>query len=131
MWLKFLDFFFLYFHLVFTVFNLFGWIFKRTRKLNFITLSITGASWFILGIWYGIGYCPLTDWHWQVMQQLGRHDMPNSYIKFLIDEFTGLDVNAQMVDYGVFILFFAAFIISAWLNFKGRNKKKPVESTST
>ena len=65
------------------------------------------------------------------MQQLGRHDMPNSYIKFLIDEFTGLDVNAQMVDYGVFILFFAAFIISAWLNFKGRNKKKPVESTST
>ncbi|MCD4791284.1 MAG: DUF2784 domain-containing protein, partial [Bacteroidales bacterium] len=76
---KFLDTFFVVFHTALIIFNLFGWIWKPTRRLNLITLLLTGASWFILGIFYGIGYCPLTDWHWQVLHKLGIYDVPNSY----------------------------------------------------
>lgn len=116
--LKFLDIFFLSFHTLLIIFNLFGWIYKKTRKINFITLSLTGASWFILGIFYGIGYCPLTDWHWTVVRKLGKTNIPNSYIKYLFDRLTGLDINSLLVDYLTAICFFVALITSLYINFK-------------
>ena len=64
--LSFLDVLLTVFHLTLTLFNLTGWILKKTRKLHLVVLMVTAASWFVLGIWYGWGYCPLTDWHWQV-----------------------------------------------------------------
>ncbi|HPF94086.1 MAG TPA: DUF2784 family protein, partial [Tenuifilaceae bacterium] len=62
-----LDVFFVAFHTLLIAFNLFGWIWWRTRKANLITLLLTGLSWIGLGLFFGIGYCPLTDWHWQVL----------------------------------------------------------------
>ncbi|MBL6990071.1 MAG: DUF2784 domain-containing protein [Bacteriovoracaceae bacterium] len=124
---KVLDQFFIYFHLLFSLFNLFGWIFKKTRLLHLATLLITAFSWFILGIWYGIGYCPLTDWHWQVRVKLGIYDMPNSYIKFLIDEITGMNSDANLVDNLVFTSFVVAVlcsIISNGLDFYRKIKPK-------
>jgi len=119
MWLYvFLDKFFLYFHLLFSFFNLFGWAHAKTRKWNLITLSITAFFWFIVGFRYGFGYCPLTDWHWQVREKLGYTNMPNSYIKFLVDYFTGWDVDAFTVDVATLILFVIAFIVSITLNIR-------------
>ena len=57
MWYTFLNIFFFVFHTVFTLFNMGGWAFPKTRKLHLITLSLTAFSWFILGIWYGWGFC--------------------------------------------------------------------------
>src|SRR5665811_299369 len=75
-----LDIFFLIFHTFLIFFNLFGWIWKRTRKLNLITLSLTGASWLFLGLSVGtLGYCPLTDWHFKILEKLGKTDLPYSY----------------------------------------------------
>lgn len=113
---EFLDIFFFVFHTCLILFNLFGWIWKATRTLNLITLSATAFSWVVLGIWYGFGYCPCTDWHWMVRRELGYADMPNSYIKFLIDELTGLQFAAYTVDLWTGILFFSAFVISIYVN---------------
>ena len=113
---EFLDIFFFVFHTVLTLFNLFGWIWKATRKLNLLTLSATAFSWIVLGIWYGFGYCPCTHWHWMVRRELGYFDMPNSYIKFLLDELTGLNFEAYTVDLWTGILFFSAFVISIYVN---------------
>lgn len=115
--LKFLDIFFLCFHSILVLFNLFGWIWKKTRKLNIITLLLTGASWFILGIFYGWGYCPLTDWHFQVLRKLGKANLPNSYMKYIADRITGLDFNPEIVDILTLILFLMALFISAYFNF--------------
>jgi hypothetical protein len=112
----FLDKFFIIFHTFLALFNLFGWIWQRTRKINLIFLLLTLFSWIILGIWYGIGYCPLTEWHWQVRYNLKLYDMPNSYIKFLLDTLTGLDWNETLVDAGTATLFGSALIISVVLN---------------
>lgn len=113
-----LDIFFIIFHSTLILFNLFGWIWEKTRKLNLITLSLTAFSWIFLGFWYGFGYCPCTDWHWRVRRELGYEDMPNSYIKFLIDELTGMEVAAYTVDLWTAILFAAAFMVSIYVNLK-------------
>lgn len=114
----FLDFAFLFIHTVVIVFNLFGWIWRVTRKANLILLLATAASWFILGIWYGIGYCPLTDWHWQVLRKMGNNNLPNSYVKYLVDRIFGTDISATGVDIWVAILFASALIISIIVNVK-------------
>ncbi len=88
MWLKFLDIFFNVFHILLIIFNLFGWVIKPTRKLNLITVSLTVFSWFFLGLFYGLGYCPLTDLHYHIKGLLGQTNLPNSYIKYLFDNFT-------------------------------------------
>ena len=106
----FLDKFFFVFHSTLMVLILFGWIWRKTRIANLIVVLLTAFSWFILGIWYGFGYCPSTDWHWQVRMKLGHYDMPSSYTKFLIDSLTGMDVNAKLVDiFAVLFLTLALF----------------------
>jgi len=118
--LKFLDYFFLVFHFILILFNLFGWIWRYTRKLNLIILLLTGGSWFILGIFYEFGYCPFTDWHFQVLRKLGHYNLPNSYIKYITDRLTGLDFNAELVDGFTLALFLLALAISVFFNFRKR-----------
>lgn len=122
-----LDIGFIIFHTVLILFNLFGWIWETTRRWNLATLLLTAFSWFGLGIWYGFGYCPCTDWHWIVRRKLGYTDMPNSYIKFLIHQLTGLNIDAAVVDMGTAIFFFLALIISFYVNFKDF-EKRPIVS---
>ncbi|MCC5929766.1 MAG: DUF2784 domain-containing protein [Cyclobacteriaceae bacterium] len=116
--LQFLDTFFIFFHTALILFNLFGWIWKKTRKANFLLLMITLFSWTILGIWYGMGYCPCTDWHWQVRRELGHYDMPASYVKFLLDYFTGQDINPALIDAGTVLGLVLALVASTYTNFK-------------
>lgn len=120
----FLDKFFLYFHLLFSLFNLFGWIHPKTRKWNLITLLITAFFWFVAGFRYGFGYCPLTDWHWQVRERLGHTDMPYSYVKFMVDYFTGWDVDATTVDIVTMILFLLSLVLSVALNIRDHRRSR-------
>ena len=120
-----LDIFFLIFHTFLIFFNLFGWIWKRTRKLNLITLSLTGASWLFLGLSVGtLGYCPLTDWHFKILEKLGKTDLPYSYTKYLVDRLIGLDINATQVDNVTLYTFLAALVISIVLNLRDYKKGK-------
>ena len=112
----FLDQFFFIFHSLIIVFNLFGWIWKKIRLANLIMLLLTAFSWFVLGKWYGFGYCFCTDWHYQIRMKLGYFDMPSSYVKFLIDSLTGLDINAKLVDIFTLIFFLLALIASIITN---------------
>ncbi|MBG0858988.1 MAG: DUF2784 domain-containing protein [Bacteroidales bacterium] len=114
-----LDIFFVVFHSSLVLFNLFGWIWKKTRIYNLITLGVTGASWLLIGLLVGaLGYCPLTDWHFSVLEKLGKTDLPGSYMKYLGDRITGLDIDASLVDRLTLYLFLAALIISLILNIK-------------
>ena len=123
---KILDIFFLLFHSLLVLFNLFGWIWKKTRKVNLITLLLTGGSWFVLGIFYGLGYCPLTDWHFQILRKLGKYNLPNSYMKYIGDRITGLDFNADLVDTLTLICFLLALGFSIFLNVRDWMRKKKV-----
>ena len=111
---KIANYFFFIFHLILIFFNLFGWIPKKLRKWNLVTLSLTAFSWFVLGIFYGFGYCFLTDWHWEVREKLGYSNNSNSYIQFLIKELTGVSVDETLVNTLTAIFFFTAFALSIY-----------------
>ncbi len=128
--LKFLDIFFVIFHTTLILFNLFGWIWKPTRKANLITLSLTFLAWFGLGIFYGIGYCPVTDWHWNVLNQLGQTDLPNSYISYLVLRISGIKPNDTIVDVMTMSLFLIAFGSSIFLNIRDMKEKRRMTKNS-
>jgi hypothetical protein len=124
MWYQFLNYFFFVFHTLFTLFNITGWLFRATRKWNLITLLLTAFSWFVLGIWYGWGYCFCTDWHWQVREHLGYHDQQNSYIHFLLLKLTGINFNQDLVEKATLLIFLVSLAMSVWLNVRDRRKMK-------
>ena len=119
-----LDNFLIFFHTLLILFNLLGWIWKRTRKLNLIILLLVAFSWLILGIWFGIGYCPFTDLHWFIKIELGESNLPYSYIKYLVDFYLGIDSEPVLIDYITAISFACALIISSILNFSAISNEK-------
>ena len=114
--LAFLDVLFLILHSSLVVFNLTGWIWRRTRRWHLAVIGLTVLSWFGLGLFYGWGYCPCTDWHWDVKRALGETNLPNSYIKYYLDRTSGLDWDPQVVDVLVLACGLGALVISVWLN---------------
>ena len=123
-WWHILDYFFIVFHSLVIIVNLFGWIWKKTRKLNLILLTLTGLSWGVLGIFYGMGYCPLTDWHFSVLHKLGEYGLPNSYIKYFLERLTGLSFDADLIDTVTLISFIVALACSIVVNFVWVKRKR-------
>lgn len=114
-----LDIFFVVFHSSLILFNVLGWIWKRTRFLNLILLSLTGASWLFIGSIVGtLGYCPLTDWHFNVLEKLGHTGLPSSYVEYLSERITGLDLKASLVDKITLYVFIVTLAISVILNLR-------------
>jgi len=114
-----LDILFVIFHSSLILFNSFGWIWKKTRAYNLITLSLTGASWLFLGLICGtLGYCPLTDWHFRILEKLGKTELPDSYIKYLFDRLTGLNISPSLTDRMTLYVFLAALLISVYFNLR-------------
>ena len=124
MLLEFLNIFFFVFHTSLMLFNCFGWAWIKTRRMNLVTLLLTAGSWFILGIWFGWGYCLCTDWHWQVRESLGFYDQSFSYVHFLVLKLTGLNFDVELVDKVTVIVFFTSLALSIWLNYWDYRKRK-------
>lgn len=117
------DIFFFVFHISLIFFNLFGWIFKSLRRWNLLTLGLTAFSWFVLGIFYGFGYCFLTDWHWQIRERLGYPTNSNSYIHFLLTTLFPITISEDVVNWLTATLFFAAIALSIVSNVLTRRKR--------
>ncbi len=122
----FLNLFFFVFHSAFIAFVLAGWLWRPARKAHLAAIALTAFSWGVLGIWFGFGYCPCTDWHWRVRMALGYTDMPSSYIKFLVDAVTGWNTNARLVDAVTCIAFVLSAVASVCVNVMDyRGKEEP------
>lgn len=127
--LHFANYFLYAFHTVLILFNLFGWLFPRLKKLNLISLLATFGSWFLVGLWKGWGYCFLTDWHYRVLRSLGERNMPSSYIAFLVEKLTGYLPPAILVDTLTVGLAGLALICSLWVNFRKTRKNSDANYT--
>lgn len=110
-------------HIIITLFNVVGWIFPKTRKLHLITIALTFGSWFILGFWYGFGYCFLTDWHWDVKKKLGETNLPSSFIKYFADKISGKDISTTLVNNVTLIVFIITIILTIYYNFFHKKRK--------
>lgn len=117
-----LDWFFTLLHLVIIGFNLLGWIWPSTRKLHLIVVALTLGCWLILGIWYGLGYCPITDWQWQIKEKLGEVNLPNSFIKYYADKISGQDISSLFIDIVTGVSFTLAIMMTIYVNFIRRKR---------
>lgn len=118
------DTFFMLFHSSIILFNLLGWIWHVTRKWNLALLVLTGLSWSVLGIWYGFGYCPCTDWHWQVLDKLNREPETSSYIEYLVERTTPLAISKQTADIATLLVYLLLLFLSGLLNWRDYKRKK-------
>lgn len=113
------------FHTVLILFNLAGWAHPKTRRVHLVVISLTILSWFGLGFFYGFGYCPCTDWHWDVKAALGERGLPASWVKYYVDWITGLRWNPVVIDTvvgvsGVGAL--AASVVANYLDLRRRRR---------
>ena len=120
-----LDIGFVVFHTALILFNLLGWMVPRTRRLNLLTLVLTGGSWTVLGLFYGFGYCPLTDWHWQVLEKMGEPSLHTSYIQYLLERILGLRMRAATADNLTLAAYLVSLACSIWVNLVKRKRKPP------
>jgi hypothetical protein len=115
--LLFLDVMYTIVHIFIIFFNLTGWIFIRTRKLHLLFIAITCFCWFALGIWFGFGYCPVTDWQWTVKTKLGERNLPDSFITYLVNNLLGRNIAEQFIINATGIVFLFIVIITVYVNF--------------
>lgn len=104
-------------HFLIIGFNLFGWIPVKWRKAHLACILLTAGSWFVLGIWYGIGFCPITEWQWQVKTKLGETNLPASFVKYYADKLSGQNFDPAFINTVTVICFVMAVIISLYVNF--------------
>lgn len=126
--LQFLDVLLTVVHLSIVGFNLFGWMPRATRKAHFVSVLLTAASWLLLGLWFGIGYCPFTDWQWRVKEKLGETNLPSNFIEYFAEKITGNNFDAQFVNNVITVSFALVALISVYLNFFHRKKRRSVRS---
>ncbi|MFY9598501.1 MAG: hypothetical protein WAP53_08985, partial [Dysgonamonadaceae bacterium] len=60
----------------------------------------------------------------RVLGKLGETNLPNSYLKYLFDRITGLDIDSVLVDRVTLIVFIAAFALSLFLNLRDKIRSK-------
>ena len=108
-------------HTSWIIFICSGWIWRRTRRWHLAAITLTALSWFGLGVWYGWGYCPFTDWHWQVRERLGYRD-PESYTQLLVAGLTGVDLSRAWADALTVSIFAMALALSVALNVRDRRR---------
>jgi len=118
-----LDIFLTVFHLCILTFNLLGWIWKKTRRLHLIVVLITAFCWLVLGIWKGIGYCPITDIQWQIKEKLGYHHLPNSFVAYCLDGIGLHNIPSALVDVLTGTSFVIAGLLAFYFNFFRKNLK--------
>jgi hypothetical protein len=121
--LELLDILLTFVHLAIIGFNLTGWIWPGTRRAHLVLVLLTAASWFVLGIWFGMGYCPITDWQWRVKEQLGETNLPASFITYYAEKLTGRQFSDAFINTVTAGSFAVAAALAVYYNFF-RNKQQ-------
>ena len=125
-----LDYAFLFLHTGLIFFNLLGWAWIKTRRLNLLSIMLTVSAWFVFAPWYGLGYCPCTDWHWQVKEALGQTDLPNNYLTYLFDTWTGIAISDATAELLAWSCLAPALAASVALNLKSLKARRAKERQS-
>jgi hypothetical protein len=102
-------------HTLLMGFNMVGWAWRCTRVYHLIAILLTTFSWFVLGAYYGWGYCICTDWQFQIRRQLGYHDAGSSYLQLLATELFGISLDRALSDWiagGVFGFIIVATVVT-------------------
>lgn len=112
-----IDVLFFVFHTALILFNLVGWAWASTRRLHFICIAATLFSWFVMGAFYGFGYCLCTDWHFQVRRNLGLSVFGHTYLQLMAKVFSGIEMSQAVSNLlaGGGLLFILVAMVAIWI----------------
>lgn len=102
-------------HCVVIAFTVVGWVVPSFRPAHLAFILGTLGCWYLLGFWFGFGYCPITDWHWRIKAVLGEGRPKETYIHYVATQ-AGLAWTAASVNRSVLLVTLAATAVSAALN---------------
>lgn len=108
-----LDWLLMVVHVLVVLANLLLWIPPAWRRWHLWVVAATCVSWFGLGLFYGMGYCLLTDWHWKLRVARGVHVAPQSFIHHVLVDGLGIPLAQSAVDTLTAVAF--ACVVSASL----------------
>lgn len=112
-------------HAAIVLLLVFGWMSLRTRRLHRFAVCVVAFCWIAIGGYFGrMGYCPLTDWHWQVKRLRGEKNLTPSYIDYHLRKI-GLYFDPNLVDLGVMIIFGVIALITLYFWWKERREAAP------
>ena len=107
-----LDICFHFIHLGIIFFFLFGWMFDTTIVVHLLLSFAILFSWVVLGIFYGFGYCLITDIQWKIKKLLSEEPSTKYYVKYMLDKMSGKNMNEKVVDKMTTYIYFSIFLIS-------------------
>ena len=116
--LQFLNFFLDFFHLSLMLLILFAWLIPCLRKMHLIVALLIGFTWLIFLQSKGIGYCILTDWHWQILMKLGKTNLPETYGQYLYERLTGLTIQKNTAQSIILYYWLGSLILSLVMVFR-------------
>jgi len=79
---------------------------------------------FYYGLVYGLGYCPLTDWHWRVKTARGQGPLPQSLVKYYLDAWTGANSDPFWIDVLTVSAFTVATLLNSALMWRGHRRRQ-------
>ncbi len=88
------------------------------RGAHLALIGLTFFFWFVIARWIGVGvgYCPITDWHWKIKDAYGAGRPQGTYIHHVLQNITGLTLNSDTVDKWVMIGTLVISILSLIVN---------------
>lgn len=111
-----LNFLFHVLHLSIILFVMLGWMVAAFLPFHLALLLATLGSWFVLGHWLGQGYCPISDWHWEIKKNYGPGKPEGTYIHRILQSITGKALDSEKVDHMVVLATLVLTIGSVILN---------------
>ncbi len=124
-----LDWFLNILHFAIVFMLCFGWLTNITRKFHRLLLCVVTLCWLAIGPLIGksIGYCPVTDWAWQVRTLRGETELEYGYINYLTEKL-GLHMSNSTTDLVVGIIFAGIWIATVILWISEYRRKKIASS---
>jgi hypothetical protein len=71
-----------------------------------------------------MGYCFLTQWHWNILAKLSVYPAENSYVQYLFRRLLSVQLGAETADRLTLAVFIVSCLISVLLNYRDFMKKK-------
>jgi hypothetical protein len=119
--LLFVDILLTFLHSALVIFAMTGWAFAKIRTLHFWSILCILFAWLVIGWAVGtLGYCPITDLHWDIKRALGETNLPNSFIKYMLDWVFQNDFDRKAVDQLTGIVMVMIVTITGWKKYESR-----------
>ena len=99
-------------HIAVILINCLGWTYKPVKKFSLYLILITLFSWSIVGIFGGIGFCPITYLHSKYL--LSNHDyiLPFSYLDYIFINNLDFDISSRTISLISIIVIFSSLYLS-------------------